>query len=172
MSDFAQSRLVILLSTLLLTLGCAATTPSAAPEAELAKESVTEKSDSADQPVHQARAMLEPVYFDTDEAALRSDARRSLKDYASSIVEHPEWGVITIDGHCDERGTDHYNHDLGSRRAAAVERFLVKMGVPPERIATRSFGSEKPAVPGHSEAAWRYNRRSEFRAEVVASASL
>ena len=86
--------------------------------------------------------------------------------------DHPEWGVITIDGHCDERGSDRYNQTLGRRRAAAVERYLQEMGVPPSRIAIRTFGAAQPAVAGHNESAWSYNRRSEFQVEMFASAKL
>jgi peptidoglycan-associated lipoprotein len=80
--------------------------------------------------------------------------------------------VVTIDGHCDERGSDQYNRALGRRRAAAVERYLVDMGVPSARVATRTFGEDRPAVSGHDESAWSYNRRSELQVEVLASASL
>jgi peptidoglycan-associated lipoprotein len=112
------------------------------------------------------------VYFDTNEAMLRADARDLLKSYAQSILDHPEWGVVTIEGHCDERGSDEYNRALGRRRATTVEHYLETMGVPAERVATRTFGEERPAVPGHSESAWSYNRRSELQVDAFTSASL
>jgi peptidoglycan-associated lipoprotein len=114
---------------------------------------------------------LEPVYFDTDQAVLRLGSLDLLRGYAQSILDHPEWGLVTIDGHCDERGSDEHNSALGRRRAAAVERYLVEMGVPPARVTTRTFGSDRPAVLGHDERAWNYNRRSELQVEVRLSAS-
>ena len=108
-------------------------------------------------------AELEAIYFDTDDARLRADARHVLAQHARAIVQNPEWGVITVEGHCDERGSNAYNHALGKRRAASVERFLVAEGVPKSRIETRTLGSAQPAVTGHGEQAWKMNRRSEFR---------
>ena len=72
-------------------------------------------------------------------------------------------GVITIEGHCDERGSEEYNLALGERRASGVKRYLVDLGVPASRLRTVSFGEAKPAVVGHDESAWRYNRRAEFK---------
>ena len=67
-----------------------------------------------------------------------------------------------MEGHCDERGSEEYNLALGDRRAHAVQRSLVDLGVSSSRLRTVSFGEAKPAVQGHNESAWRYNRRSEF----------
>ena len=111
------------------------------------------------------------VYFGFDSSLVQASEDGKVVSVAGILNENLS-NAVRIEGHCDERGTDQYNRELGSRRAAAVERYLVEMGVPSERIATRSFGSEKPAVPGHDETAWRYNRRSELRIEVLASASL
>ncbi len=110
---------------------------------------------------------LDPVYFDTDQAVIRADARRPLKARAEAIRQHPEWGVVTIQGHCDERGTDEYNLALGERRAAAVKRYLVDLGVPASRLETVTYGESRPTVRGHDEMAWRYNRRSEFTTQSV-----
>jgi len=110
------------------------------------------------------------VYFDTNRSQLRPDSREALKQYAKQILDHPEWGVLTIDGHCDERGSDEYNLALGERRAKAVVRYLVDLSVPQSRLATRTFGEEKPAIAGHVEGAWRFNRRSELQVEALESA--
>ena len=75
-----------------------------------------------------------------------------------------ERGVITIEGHCDERGSEEYNLALGERRANGVKRYLVDLGVPSSRLRTVSFGEVKPSVMGHDESAWRHNRRSDFTA--------
>ena len=176
-SPATRSGLVALFSALLLASGFASGCASSAPAPELGAPPeqpvpVAETSDSERVAVRQASVMLEPVYFDTDEAMLRLDARDSLESYAKSIIDHPEWGVITIDGHCDERGSDQYNQELGLGRAVAVKGYLLDMGVPPARVAIRTFGSGRPAVFGHEESAWSYNRRSEFQVEMFPSANL
>jgi peptidoglycan-associated lipoprotein len=107
---------------------------------------------------------LTVVYFDFDRAEIRPDAKPVLKSNANAIMSNQEWGVITIEGHCDERGSEEYNLALGDRRANAVKRYLADLGVPSSRMRTVSFGEARPAVPGHDESAWRYNRRSEFKA--------
>ena len=81
---------------------------------------------------------------------------------ASVIKGNADWGQITVEGNTDERGSEEYNLALGERRAMAVKRYLVDLGVPGSRLRTVSFGEAKPAVPGHDESAWRYNRRSDF----------
>ena len=70
--------------------------------------------------------------------------------------------VAVIEGHCDERGSGEYNMALGERRALAAHAYLVSAGVSPDRLTTRSLGEEDPVDPGHTEAAWRLNRRAEF----------
>ncbi len=102
---------------------------------------------------------------------LRADARSSLEDRAAAIRQHPEWGVVTIQGHCDERGSGESNLALGERRATAVKRYLVDLGVPGSRLSTVTFGERLPAVAGHDEKAWRFNRRSELSSKAVQSAN-
>ena len=105
---------------------------------------------------------LETVYFDYDSFQIREDAKPLLKGNAQTISGKPQWPMIVIEGHCDERGSEEYNLALGERRAQQVKRYLVDLGVPAARLDTVSFGEANPAVQGHDEAAWRYNRRSEF----------
>ncbi len=107
---------------------------------------------------------LQRVYFDYDAFTIRSDAKPALRDNTQAIGDHEEWGVITIEGHCDERGSEEYNLALGERRANGVKRYLVDLGVPSSRLRTVSFGEVKPSVMGHDESAWRHNRRSDFTA--------
>jgi outer membrane protein OmpA-like peptidoglycan-associated protein len=167
-----RCKLVAALIALFLSVGCTSTSPTLDSGTHEELEPVAETSDSNAVALHQEPVALKPVYFDTNEAMLRADARDLLKSYAQSILDHPEWGVVTIEGHCDERGSDEYNRALGRRRAAVVEHYLETMGVPAERVATRTFGEERPAVPGHSESAWSYNRRSELQVDALTSASL
>jgi peptidoglycan-associated lipoprotein len=108
-------------------------------------------------------SILETVYFDFDKADIRADAKTALRNNAAQIKQHSEWGVIVIEGNTDERGSEEYNLALGERRANAVKRYLVDLGVPASRMRTVSFGETKPAVVGHDESAWRYNRRADFK---------
>ncbi|HOV32689.1 MAG TPA: peptidoglycan-associated lipoprotein Pal [Candidatus Hydrogenedens sp.] len=104
---------------------------------------------------------LETVYFDFDSAALRPDAIAILQKNVEKIKQVPGV-IIQLAGHCDERGTQEYNLALGERRALAVRDYLIKLGIPGERLVTISYGEEFPADPGHDEAAWAKNRRVEF----------
>jgi peptidoglycan-associated lipoprotein len=105
---------------------------------------------------------LKTIYFDYDKAAIRADQRASLRTDADAIGSQQDLGVVTLQGNCDERGSEEYNLALGERRAAAVKKYLVDLGIPSSRLRTVSFGEAKPAVPGHTESEWRYNRRVDF----------
>jgi peptidoglycan-associated lipoprotein len=106
---------------------------------------------------------LGSIYFDFDSSAIRADARTTLKANAQAIDSHPEWKTITLEGHTDERGTEEYNLALGEQRANAAKQYLVDLGAPASRMITVSFGEASPAVQGHDESAWRWNRRVEFK---------
>lgn len=108
-------------------------------------------------------ADFQTVYFDFDRFDIRPDARSALKSNAGAIGS--TGGRVTIAGHCDERGSSEYNLALGERRANAAKRYLVDLGVSSSRLRTVSFGEDRPAVQGHDESAWRYNRRAEFSIE-------
>jgi len=108
------------------------------------------------------RGLLETVYFDYDSAALKSDARVLLQKNVGTIGANSGWQMITIEGHCDERGSEEYNLALGERRAGAVRQYLVDSGVSGAKLDTVSFGEAKAAVQGHDESAWKWNRRGEF----------
>lgn len=108
------------------------------------------------------RGLLETVYFDFDSAAIKSDARVLLQKNVGTIGSNPSWQMITIEGHCDERGSEEYNLALGERRANAAKQYLIDSGVSAAKLDTVSFGEAKPAVQGHDEAAWKWNRRDEF----------
>jgi peptidoglycan-associated lipoprotein len=156
------------LAALLAGVGCASTTRS---PAETDPTPSASSPSRAEVPPHSAGAPeLAPVLFATDQASLRADARETLKRHARAILEHPEWGAVTIEGHCDERGSEEYNLALGDRRAASVLRYLSDLGVPTSRLETRTYGEAHPAVAGHDESAWRRNRRAELQSEAHDSA--
>ncbi len=99
------------------------------------------------------------VHFATDKSDVDSEAQGILTGHAKWLVAHPSVRV-TIEGHCDERGTREYNLALGDRRATAAKNFLVSQGVPADRINTISYGKERPVATGSDESAWAQNRRA------------
>jgi peptidoglycan-associated lipoprotein len=98
------------------------------------------------------------VFFKLDSSHLSSDSKSTLTRQAEWLKGHPSFN-LTVEGHCDERGTREYNIALGERRAHAVKKFLLEHGVAGERVDTISYGKERPAVVGNDEAAWSQNRR-------------
>jgi peptidoglycan-associated lipoprotein len=105
---------------------------------------------------------LQDIFFEYDQSSLRSDARRVL-DGNAEVLKASAGGVVTLEGHCDERGTVEYNIALGERRAREAKNYLVNLGVPDSQLRTISYGEERPFDPGHDEAAWSQNRRVHFQ---------
>ena len=99
------------------------------------------------------------VYFDYDSAELDADAKELLQSQAAWIKQYNKTS-ITIEGHCDERGTREYNLALGEKRAQAVKNYLNGLGIDSTNLNTISYGKERPAVVGSNDAAWSQNRRS------------
>lgn len=98
------------------------------------------------------------LYFDYDTAEIKPEYLPLMRTHARYLGSHSETRV-TLEGHTDERGTREYNLALGDQRANAVRRFMLAEGVPPDQMTNLSYGEERPAEPGHSERAWRLNRR-------------
>lgn len=98
------------------------------------------------------------IFFGFDKSDLSSEAQATLDRQAAWLKKYGSTKV-TIEGHCDERGTREYNIALGERRATAAKNYLVAAGIPAARINTISYGKERPAVVGSNEAAWAQNRR-------------
>jgi len=103
----------------------------------------------------------EDVYFALDDSSLDEIARTVLREKAKWILSNKRTKV-TIEGHCDERGTSEYNLTLGDRRAESAKAFLVDMNISPDRITTISYGEENPIDPRKHEEAWARNRRAHF----------
>jgi peptidoglycan-associated lipoprotein len=101
-------------------------------------------------------------YFDYDSAVLSQQTLSGLLIVADYLKSNPAVQIL-IEGHCDERGTRDYNIALGHKRAEAVRKQLARMGVDPQRITTKSFGKERPAMRGASPEAWAKNRRTIIR---------
>jgi peptidoglycan-associated lipoprotein len=104
---------------------------------------------------------MAPAFFAFDSNLLSDSAREALDQVAKLMRDHSEFEV-TIEGHCDERGTSEYNQALGDRRANAAREYLVTAGVAREHIQVISYGEERPFAEGHGEAVWALNRRAQF----------
>jgi peptidoglycan-associated lipoprotein len=104
---------------------------------------------------------LKPAFFEYDSSELTADAQAALKGDADLLKRNATWAV-TIEGHCDERGTAEYNLALGERRAVAARTYLVSLGISADRLKTVSYGKEFPFDPGHDESAFAKNRRAHF----------
>lgn len=155
--------------------GAAAPTPAAVPKAETAVvrrepaiAAMANRGASSDTS-RLATNVLEldttgypnDVFFDTDKAELRTDARDVLVADAAWLRQHPAVKV-QIEGHCDERNTEAYNLALGWRRAHAVKAYLTSLGVADDQIATISYGEERPFATCPNESCWWQNRRAHF----------
>ena len=101
------------------------------------------------------------VFYDLNKSALKTDGKATLDRQAAWLAKYAQ-NNVQVAGNCDERGTEEYNRALGERRALAAREALAKHGVSPDRIRTISYGKDKPADPGHDEAAWSKNRRDDF----------
>lgn len=104
---------------------------------------------------------LKPVFFVYDSEELDDAARAALNENAAVLRANSAW-VVTIEGHCDERGTAEYNLALGERRALAARTYLVSLGIPADKVKTVSYGKEFPFDAGKDAAAWAKNRRAHF----------
>lgn len=139
------------------------TRPSAVPPSvEEVSPPVAAEERPIDAPLTDAAgAGLADVYFEFDQSEITPAARAALEQNAKWLMGRGSVQV-RIEGHCDERGTNEYNLALGERRAAAVKRVLVAMGVPATNLSTITYGEEQPACRDHQESCWQKNRRAHL----------
>jgi peptidoglycan-associated lipoprotein len=108
---------------------------------------------------------IQDAYFDYDKHNIRPDAETALKADVSTLSEiikqYPDF-KLTIEGHCDERGSDEYNLALGEARAKQAKDYMASLGLPADQLKTVSFGREKPVCTEHDEACWQKNRRAHM----------
>ena len=104
---------------------------------------------------------LKPLFYALDQSEVDAAGQAVLQGNADVLKKYGSW-QITVEGHCDERGTAEYNLALGERRAVAARNYLVSLGVAADRIKTVSYGKEFPFDPAHTDAAWAKNRRAHF----------
>jgi peptidoglycan-associated lipoprotein len=130
--------------------------PTEEPELEVTEPGFEPAAEAAVAPFK-----LKDVFFDYDRHVIREDAKEALYENARFLKE--KGGIrITIQGHCDERGTIEYNVALGQRRATAVKKFLTDLGIDPRRISIISYGKERPFCSEHNEQCWQENRRAHL----------
>ena len=112
--------------------------------------------------IDQLLAKIEDAYFDYDKSSLRPDALNALQSDSTELrdilKDYPDY-KLTIEGHCDERGSDEYNLALGDRRAQAAKDYLIQVGIPSSQLNLISYGKMKPVCSEHDEACWQRNRR-------------
>ncbi|MEO6094486.1 MAG: OmpA family protein [Fibrobacteria bacterium] len=159
----------------LLSLGCSKKPrPVVEPEAPIVQPMVQSDHSNPDlsddsnrkrRIIERAIEIFKPIYFAYDQVSLNDDSKRTLTNIIEFTKEYPEIS-ITIEGHCDERGTDDYNLALGERRAQTVSGYLKNLGNPSKRTKTISYGEERPAKEGREEQSWKFNRRVEFKIEI------
>lgn len=102
------------------------------------------------------------IYFDYDRSNLKPDAQQVLREKAGFLRANPSYSVL-IAGNCDDRGTEEYNLALGERRAMSAKKFLIALGISPDRLKTISYGELRPADPANNPVAWALNRRDSFK---------
>lgn len=145
-----------------------------APEVQKAPDGPAEEAAQAepqkeDQPRAEAAAreaaktafLGENIHFAFNSSLLSDQARQILHGKAEYLRTNPDI-TVTVEGHCDDRGTNAYNMALGEQRAESVKMFLFDLGIGTNRLNTMSYGEERPIVMGHDEASWAKNRRAQF----------
>ena len=157
--------LLFVIPGLMVTVSCQKKVVDATPK-PMAEEKPQEKPMVEEKvvvppPAPDMTVMQEDVYFEFDKSSLTAAAQDNLLRKAEWLRQNPD-ATITIEGNCDERGTNEYNLALGDRRAESAKSFLVDLGINPARISTISYGEERPVDPRHNEEAWAKNRRDHF----------
>ena len=135
--------------------------PPAAPPAAAAPRALSEDELFARMTPEEVAKNFRDVFFDLDESSIKDESRAALQANATYMKR---WTSIrvTIEGHCDERGTAEYNLGLGDRRAGAAKAYLVELGIPASSITVVSKGKEAPFCTDKNEACWQQNRRGHF----------
>jgi len=131
-----------------------------AQKREFEKSLVAKKESGIEGEVFETK-LLKDIYFEFDKYDIRPKDEEVLKGNAAWLKKNPN-AKVQIEGHCDERGTVEYNLALGERRANYTKKYLVSLGIAPDRISTISYGKERPLDPGHNEEAWAKNRRAHI----------
>jgi peptidoglycan-associated lipoprotein len=130
-------------------------------EEDLKEESLREQMADQEKMADQNRFENEDIYFEFDSIQLTPEAQAILVEKGKWLRDNPS-AFVTIEGHCDNRGTNEYNLALGEGRAKSAKTFLMDLGIDISRLNTISYGEERPADPRQTESAWARNRRAHF----------
>ena len=166
-----QIRVLPLLCAALIAFAAGCATDDAPTEEEAVQETRSEFEDAsstnmppesnvADTRISARNISISPVYFDLDQSTVKDEFASILQAAADALRE--SGASVTIEGHCDERGSEEYNIALGERRANAVRSYLYNLGVPNGQMTVVSYGEARPAVNGSGETAFQLNRRAQF----------
>jgi len=197
MKRFREAAVILAAALSMMATGCSKKVAAKAPVAPTQQPAVSTPSAPAPRPVEQAAsrpstpapavrpnypdaatraridqllARIEDAYFDYDRHTLRPDAVKALQadstELRDILKDYPNYG-LTIEGHCDERGSAEYNMALGEKRAEAAKDYLVGVGIPGTQLALVSYGKEKPICEEHDEACWQRNRRIHIVANAT-----
>ena len=148
----------------------AAPTPAAAPPpVEVSTETASAPEPDVRGVEFEASDAVQAVHFDFDRYNLTDDSRRILKANADYLRSVSGW-TVEVEGHCDERGTVAYNEALGQKRAKEVRDYYIHLGLSARRIATISYGKERPGCRESTEDCWARNRRAETRVNLPGAA--
>ena len=159
-------KIMSLFAAMLLVAACESTSETADDSMGEGETMIVEETEviMAVDPLSQEYIDLElggAVFFDFNSSVINAESERTIGRWAEWMQAYPQVSV-TLAGHCDERGTREYNLALGERRANSAKNYLIALGIDPSRIATISYGKERPAIEGHTEAAWAQNRRDDL----------
>lgn len=154
MSTFSSTARLATISVFLLLTACA-TKPATTASTNGAGSEVITPGSMRDFQVN----VGDRVFFDFDSSTIRDDGKATLQKQAAWLAKYPSVR-LSIEGHCDERGTREYNLALGARRASAAREFLTSLGVAASRMETISYGKEKPTCVESNEGCWAQNRRA------------
>jgi peptidoglycan-associated lipoprotein len=157
--------LLLVLPAFMLTVACQKRVASVVKEPEVKEEPVVEKKEEkvvvAAPSALDKMVMQEDIYFDFDKSGLKPAAQDNLIRKAEWLRANPDV-TVTIEGHCDERGTNEYNLALGDRRSESAKAFLVSLGIAASRLTTISYGEERPVCMESNSECWAKNRRAHF----------
>ncbi|MGH7125082.1 MAG: peptidoglycan-associated lipoprotein Pal [Stellaceae bacterium] len=152
-------KILSLFAAVLLVAACHQEQPAAGPATGAGGATTSSTGPGGGSPRDQMVSAGNTIYFAFDRSDITGESRQVLLRQAALLNQNPAW-TVTIEGHCDERGTVEYNLGLGERRANATKQALIALGVAAGRVNIISYGKERPVNPGHNEQAWAQNRRA------------
>ncbi len=170
-----KTLVLLVLICAVFAVGCQKRAITKTDEQQLDKESASQRGrqgiedqkiasldeDISSRYLEETKGMFEDILFDYDKYAVKPEYKSTLQSISAWLTKN-RGATLSIEGHCDDRGTNEYNLALGDRRAKAVKDYLISLGVPSSQIETLSYGEEKPTCTEQVESCWSRNRRAHF----------